>query len=89
MEFVRSLGADEVIDYKNEKFEDRVSNIDLVFDTMGGETQEHSLKVLKDGGKLITTVKPENQEAAKKKNILLEGYSSILPCRLTTIGSVN
>ncbi|MDB5007101.1 MAG: NADPH:quinone reductase [Mucilaginibacter sp.] len=76
MEFVRSLGADEVIDYKNEKFEDRVSNIDLVFDTMGGETQEHSLKVLKNGGKLITTVKPENQEAAKKKNILLEGYTA-------------
>jgi NADPH:quinone reductase-like Zn-dependent oxidoreductase len=76
MDFVRSLGADEVIDYKKEKFEDRLSGIDLVFDTIGGETQQRSLKVLKNGGRLITTLKPENQEAAKERNIYVGGYSA-------------
>jgi NADPH:quinone reductase-like Zn-dependent oxidoreductase len=76
VEFVRSLGADEVIDYKKEKFEDLLSNIDLVFDTLGGETQQLSLKVLKNGGRLITTVKPENAEEAKAKNIHIEGYTA-------------
>lgn len=76
MEFVKQLGADEVIDYKSEKFEDKVHNIDLVFDTVGGEAQKRSLKVLRNGGTLITTLKPENQEEAKKKNIHIEGYTA-------------
>jgi NADPH:quinone reductase-like Zn-dependent oxidoreductase len=71
---VKQLGADEVIDYKKEKFDERVENIDLVFDPVGGETQKRSLKVLKEGGTLITTLKPENQEAAKEKDIRIEGY---------------
>jgi len=72
--FVKQLGADEVIDYKKEKFEEKIENIDLVFDTIGGETQKNSLKVLKRGGILITTLKPENEEVAKEKNIHIEGY---------------
>ena len=76
LDFVKQLGADEVIDYKNEKFEDRLSDIDLVFDTIGGDTQKRSLKVLKDGGRLITTLKPENQEAAKARNIHIEGFTA-------------
>ncbi|HEY0244495.1 MAG TPA: NADP-dependent oxidoreductase, partial [Mucilaginibacter sp.] len=49
IDFVKQLGADEVIDYKNEKFEDKLSDIDLVLDTIGGDTQKRSLKVLKNG----------------------------------------
>jgi NADPH:quinone reductase-like Zn-dependent oxidoreductase len=72
--FVKQLGADQAIDYKNEKFEDMLKDIDLVFDTVGGETQKKSLQVIKNGGRLITTVKPENLKEAKAKNIHLEGF---------------
>jgi NADPH:quinone reductase-like Zn-dependent oxidoreductase len=74
--FARQLGADVVIDYKNENFEDMVSDIDLVFDTIGGETQKRSVQVIKNGGKLITTLKPEFRDEANGKNIHLEGFSA-------------
>jgi len=51
---VKGLGADEVIDYRAVRFEDTVRDIDIVFDTVGGETLERSWKVLKDGGKMVT-----------------------------------
>lgn len=76
IDFVKQLGSDEVIDYKKEKFEDKLKDVDLVFDTIGGDTQKRSLKVLKNGGRLITTLKPENQEEAKAKNIHIEGFST-------------
>src|SRR5262249_53777517 len=53
-DFVRSLGADEVIDYRAERFEDVVRDVDVVFDTVGGETLERSWGVLKPGGRLVT-----------------------------------
>ena len=74
IDFLYDLGADEVIDYKSENFEDEVSDIDLVFDLIGGDTQKKSLLVLKKGGRLITTVKPEYAEEAKSKGIYLEGF---------------
>ncbi|HEY9003995.1 MAG TPA: NADP-dependent oxidoreductase [Mucilaginibacter sp.] len=74
--FVKQLGADEVIDYHNENFEDKLSGIDLVFDTIGGDTQRRSIQVLKNGGRLITTLKPEFQAEAKEKHIYLEGYTA-------------
>ena len=54
LDFVRSLGADEVIDYRAQKFEDVVRDVDVVFDTVGGETLEKSWGVLKPGGRLVT-----------------------------------
>lgn len=64
MEFVRSLGADEAIDYRSERFEDRISEVDLVFDLIGGDTQERSWTVLKDGGTLVSTLaKPSERQA--------------------------
>jgi NADPH:quinone reductase-like Zn-dependent oxidoreductase len=54
LDFVRSLGADEVIDYRAERFEDVVRDVDMVFDTVGGETLERSWGVLKPGGRLVT-----------------------------------
>jgi NADPH:quinone reductase-like Zn-dependent oxidoreductase len=74
--FLKLLGANYVIDYKKEKFEEKISDVDLVFDTIGGETQKRSLGVLKSGGRLITTVKPEFVEEAKKRNIVLEGFTA-------------
>jgi NADPH:quinone reductase-like Zn-dependent oxidoreductase len=74
--FVKELGADEVIDYKNEKFDEKLKDIDLVYDTVGGDTQLRSFAVLKNGGRLITTVKIENEAAAKDKNIVAESYTA-------------
>ncbi|MGH2564281.1 MAG: zinc-binding dehydrogenase, partial [Ginsengibacter sp.] len=74
IDFVKQLGADKVIDYKNEKFEDKVKDVDLVIDLVGGDVQKRSLKVIKKGGTLVTTVQPQNQEAAKEKNINVEGF---------------
>jgi len=54
LDFVRRLGADEVIDYRAERFDDVVRDVDVVFDTVGGETLERSWGVLKPGGKLVT-----------------------------------
>jgi NADPH:quinone reductase-like Zn-dependent oxidoreductase len=54
LDFVRSLGADEVIDYLVTRFEDVVRGMDVVFDTVGGETLERSWGVLKPGGRLVT-----------------------------------
>ena len=74
IDFVKQLGADAVIDYKNEKFENKVKDVDLVLDLVGGNVQERSLKVIKKGGRLVTTVQPQNQEEAKEKNIRIEGF---------------
>src|ERR1043166_1751218 len=54
LDLVRSLGADEVIDYRAQRVENVVRDVDVVFDTVGGETLEKSWGVLKSGGKLIT-----------------------------------
>jgi NADPH:quinone reductase-like Zn-dependent oxidoreductase len=54
--FVRGLGADVVIDYRSERFEDTAREVDMVFDTVGGETQERSLRVLRKGGVLVSVV---------------------------------
>lgn len=74
LDFLFDLGADDAIDYQHEKFEDKVKDIDLVFDLVGGETQRRSLQVLKDGGRLVTTLAPENHAEAAKKHVTIVGY---------------
>lgn len=59
-DFVRGLGAAEVIDYRTTRFEDAVADVDLVFDTVGGETLERSFAVVRAGGAVTTlTAVPE------------------------------
>jgi NADPH:quinone reductase-like Zn-dependent oxidoreductase len=58
--FVKGLGADEVLDYKAAPFEQTVSDIDVVFDTVGGETFHRSLSVLKPTGR-ITTIAADSE----------------------------
>lgn len=53
-DFILSIGADEHIDYREQDFEDVLSNVDFVFDTLGGKTTEKSLRVLRPGGKLTS-----------------------------------
>ena len=57
-DLVRALGADEVIDYTATRFEDAARGVDVVFDTLGGETQRRSWAVLKRGGTLVSIVSP-------------------------------
>jgi NADPH:quinone reductase-like Zn-dependent oxidoreductase len=66
VEQVRQLGADEVIDYRKTKFEEAVRDADVVLDTIGGETQERSWRVLKRGGVLASLVQqpPPDKAAA-------------------------
>src|ERR1700716_1209586 len=52
-DYVRQLGADRVIDYRNQDFTKTVSDCDVVFDTVGGEVQVRSYEVLKPGGRLV------------------------------------
>ncbi|MEH7746480.1 NADP-dependent oxidoreductase [Neobacillus drentensis] len=51
---VKSLGADEIINYKTEKFEEILKNYDAVFDTLGGEILNKSFEVIKSGGKIVS-----------------------------------
>ena len=53
-DYVRQLGANEVIDYRQTKFEEIVREVDVVLDTIGGDTQERSWGVLKRGGTLVS-----------------------------------
>jgi NADPH:quinone reductase-like Zn-dependent oxidoreductase len=61
---VRSLGADQVIDYRVTKFAEVVKDVDLVVDTIGGATQEDSWSVLKPGGMLVATATPPSPDRA-------------------------
>jgi NADPH:quinone reductase-like Zn-dependent oxidoreductase len=63
-EFVTGLGADEVIDYANERFEDRTGPVDVVLDLVGGETQDRSWSVIRPGGVLVSAAAPPDPEQA-------------------------
>jgi NADPH:quinone reductase-like Zn-dependent oxidoreductase len=67
MDFVSQLGAEQVIDYRAVRFEERVPKVDVVFDTVGGETFERSLRVLKPGGRMITIVGEEDTSTNEQK----------------------
>ncbi|WP_410597108.1 NADP-dependent oxidoreductase [Amycolatopsis sp. lyj-23] len=60
------LGADEVIDYRTVDFTEVVSDVDLVLDTIGGDTAARSLEVLRPGGHLVTAVAEEDEELIAK-----------------------
>ncbi len=54
IDFVKQLGADAVIDYNASRFEEKVNDVDVVFDTVGGATRDRSWRVLKDEGRMVT-----------------------------------
>jgi NADPH:quinone reductase-like Zn-dependent oxidoreductase len=64
-DYVKNLGADEVIDYTKEDFSEKLSDYDAVFDTVGGETNAKSYKVLKKGGVLVSMVAPVDLDLAE------------------------
>ena len=62
--FLRELGVDMAIDYEKTRFEEVVRDVDVVFDTIGGDTQERSWQVLKKGGILVSIAAPTSAEKA-------------------------
>jgi NADPH:quinone reductase-like Zn-dependent oxidoreductase len=76
MELAKSLGADEVINYKTQDFTSLVKDIDLVIDMVGGETQAKSFAVLKKGGKLLSAVMPPSPELATQYGVEAKFVSS-------------
>jgi NADPH:quinone reductase-like Zn-dependent oxidoreductase len=67
--FVLELGADTVVDYQTERFEDAAGNVDAVLDLVGGDTQTRSFQVLRRGGKLISAVSQPDQELARSHGV--------------------
>ena len=61
-DLVRGLGADDVIDYRTQRFEEAVTEIDLAFDTVGGDTWERSWAVLRPRGRLVSIAVPRPPE---------------------------
>lgn len=80
--FVRSLGADHVIDYRSEDFEQRLSDFDFVLDSLGGEHLEKSLRILKRGGTAVGISGPPTPEFARRA-----GLNPVLRLAVTAISS--
>lgn len=68
-DFVTSLGADEVCDYENERFEETLHGYDAVFDTVGGETYTRSFSILKPGGIIVSMSEQPNEQLASQSGV--------------------
>lgn len=69
LEYVASLGAEEVIDYKATPFEHAAKNVDAVLDTIGGETLKGSFAVVKKGGVIVSSADEPSQDEAKRRGV--------------------
>jgi NADPH:quinone reductase-like Zn-dependent oxidoreductase len=93
--FVRTLGADLIIDREREQFDESVRGVDLVLDLVAGEVQQRSLQVIRHGGALISTLTKPNESAARQRNVRVANYTTRADCaelreitRLLEAGSV-
>jgi NADPH:quinone reductase-like Zn-dependent oxidoreductase len=75
-DLVKSLGADRVIDYSSVKFQDELSGLDVVLDTVGGEVLENSWGVLRGGGSLVTIAGDAPEDKAAKHGV--KGFSILV-----------
>lgn len=76
IEFVKQLGADEVIDYKIQQFETMLKDFDAVFDTAGGDTVSKSFAVLKPGGILVSMNGKPDEQLAQQYHVRVIGQAS-------------
>jgi NADPH:quinone reductase-like Zn-dependent oxidoreductase len=90
--FVRALGADTVIDYRSQDFEQLLDGYDLVLDSLGGTNLEKSLRVLRPGGKAIGIAGPPDPAFAREiglnpvLRLVITGLSAGIRCRARTLG---
>lgn len=68
-EYVTGLGADKVIDYKSQRFDEMLHDLDAVLDTVGGDTYVRSYKVLKRGGRLVSMLEPPREELMRDHGV--------------------
>lgn len=86
MEYVKSLGADEVIDYKTQDFTTMLKDFDVVFDTVGGETFTKSHQVLVKGGIIVTMAAQPDEALAKQYGVTaIHQNSQVTPERLAKL----
>ena len=69
LDYVQSLGAEKVVDYTKEQSETSLTGLDVVLDTVGGDAQQQSLRLLKPGGILVSVVSPVPETAQKRYGI--------------------
>ncbi|MFT5666336.1 MAG: NADPH:quinone reductase-like Zn-dependent oxidoreductase [Vicingaceae bacterium] len=81
VEWVKALGADRVIDYKKEDYKTVVSELDIVFDTLGGDYTLDAFKIIKEGGKVSSIASIPDEETATMMG--MEGYK--LPENFSTL----
>ncbi|WP_292411871.1 NADP-dependent oxidoreductase [Mesorhizobium sp.] len=79
LDYVRSIGADEVVDYTKGDFTEQVRDMDLVLDAMGGDHADRSLKVLREGGVLVSLLNVHDATRVKagERNIRVERMSVV------------
>ena len=83
--FVRSLGAETVIDYTSTQFEQVVQEVDVVLDTIGGETLQRSMHVVKPGGIVVSLLEQPSQEMARELGIRAIKNTAALPYPSTSL----
>lgn len=87
--YAKSLGADTVVDYTKQSFEDLVRDFDAVLDTVGGETYTRSFAVLKKGGRLASMLERPNQDLAKNFGVEASMvFTQVTSERLVTIAEL-
>ena len=86
-EYVRSLGAESVLDYQSGNFEELVSPVDAVIDMVGGETRERSFRVVKPGGIVVSVVSADPiQQRSDVRSVFF--YAEVTTARLNTISKM-
>jgi NADPH:quinone reductase-like Zn-dependent oxidoreductase len=89
LDYVRRLGAEKIVDYRTERFQESVTGVDVVLDTVGGDTQQRSLRVLKPGGILVSVVSPVPETAQKRYGIRAAYfYVDVTTARLNKIAEL-
>ncbi|MBU6956972.1 zinc-binding dehydrogenase [Pseudomonas sp. CVAP len=87
--YLKTIGANQLIDYRSQAFEEVVKDVDIVLDLMGGETQRRSWKVLKQGGVLVSPVSTPDAELAKAHGVSAKNFATRADGRqLTTIAEM-
>jgi len=86
VDYVKQLGADEVIDYTADKFEEKLHDYDAAYDTVGGDTYTRSFEVLKSGGQIVSMLEQPDEELAKQHGVTaLHQFTAVTPERLSAI----
>ena len=86
LDYVQSLGAEKAVDYKEERFEESLTGFDVVIDTVGGDLQQRSLRLLKPGGILVSVVSPVPETTQERYGIRAAYfYVDITTARLNKI----